>query len=196
MSTRPTSGEGSSTSGLAWAQRNGIYVVSTAGNSTSGEPTPVQLSLSSQFADGDNNNYIEGLAINEAQGIIYFAVNNASNSTSKLYYMSIAGGTATQMTLPGGVGAFFVDDQGTGVNPLAFDPNLRQLYVSDNSHSQLVQLTLSADGHTFTSGNADFLTIDHSVGGSSPTGLYFDPLPTLASVTAHDDRSLAGRQRR
>ena len=51
---------------------------------------------------------------------------------------------------------------------------------------------MSADGHTFSSGNADFLTIDHSVGGSGATGLYFDPLPTLASVTGTTTEALQG----
>ncbi|HEY4941733.1 MAG TPA: Ig-like domain-containing protein, partial [Rhizomicrobium sp.] len=171
-------------SGTNWNATNGVYVVSTTGSVGGGTaPTPTQLSLNSQFAAGDNNNYIEGVALNEAQGIIYLAVNNASNSTSKLFWMPIAGGTATQMSMPGGVTLGFADDQGSGVNPIAFDPNNRQLYVSDNSDSQLVQLTLSADGHTFTGGNSDFLTIDHSVGGSGPTGLYFDPLPTLNGGT-------------
>jgi VCBS repeat-containing protein len=183
---------GSSGSNVTWAQVNGIFKVSTTGNVTSGEPTPVQLSLNSQFAAGDNNNYIEGLAINEAQGIIYFAVNNASNSTSKLFWMPITGGTATQMFLPGGVPAFFVDDEGTGVNPLSFDPILRELFVSDNSHSQICQLTLSADGKSFTGGNADFYTIDHSNPGTGPTGQYFDPLPTLSSLSATTTEALQG----
>ncbi len=97
--------------------------------------------------------------------------------------MPIAGGSATQITLPGGT-LGFADNDDTGVNPLAFDPNLRQLYVSDNSDSQLVQLTLSADGHTVTSSNSNFQTIDHSIPGSGPTGLFFDPLPTLSTLTA------------
>jgi VCBS repeat-containing protein len=180
-------------SGFNWNATNGVYVVSTSGSVGGGTaPTPTLLTLNSQFAAGDNNNYIEGMTINEAQGLIYLAVNNASNSTSKLFWMPIAGGTATQMSLPSGVNAFFIDDQGTGVNPIAFDPNLRQLYVSDNSHSQLTELTLSADGKSFSSGVADFQTIDHVNPGTGPTGLYFDPLPALSALTATSTEALQG----
>ena len=183
---------GSSGSGLAWHQTNGIYRVSTTGSVSGTEPVPVQLSLNSQFAAGDNNNYIEGLAINEAQGLIYFAVNDAATTTSKLYYMPIAGGTATQMSIPGGVTFIFADDQGTGVNPLAFDPNLRQLYVSDNQGQDIVELTLSADGKSFTGGNSSFDVIDNNHDGTGPTGLFFDPLPTLGSLSATTTEALQG----
>jgi VCBS repeat-containing protein len=183
---------GSTTSTTAWAQRNGIFVVSSAGNVQAGtSPTPTQLSLNSQFAAGDNSNYIEGLAINEAQGLIYFAVNNGPGSTSKLFYMPIAGGTATQMTLPGGVPAFFIDADHNGTNPLSFDANLRELFVSDNSHHTVCQLTLSADGHSFTSGNDTFLTIDNQ-GGTGPTAQYFDPLPTLSALSPTTTEAVQG----
>jgi len=184
---------GGGSSGFDWAQRNGIFVVSTTGNVQAGtQPTPTQLSLNSQFAAGDNNNYIEGLAINEAQGLIYFAVNNASNSTSKLYYMPIAGGvSATPMAIPGGVTFVFADDDGTGTNPLAFDPNQRQLYVSDNESHEIVQFNLSTDGKSFTGGNSAFVTTDPANGGT-PTGLYFDPLPTLSSLTTTTTEALQG----
>ena len=171
--------------GSTWNATNGIYVVSTTGTvGGNSEPTPIQLSLPGQFAAGDNNNYIDGLAINEAQGIIYFAVNNASTNTSKVYWMPITGGAATQMSIPAGVTFGFANSNSTGVNPLAFDPNGRQLYVSDSSDSHLVEFTLSADGHSFSSGNSNFMTFDGSVAGSSTTGLYFDPLPTISALSA------------
>jgi len=177
-------------SGATWQATNGIYVVSTAGTVGGGTaPTPTLLTLNSQFAAGDNNNYIEGLAINEAQGIIYFAVNNASTSTSKLYYMPITGGTATQIALPG---SFFADNNLAGVNPLSFDPNLRQLYISDDAHSKIIQVTLDAAGHTASSTNASWMDFDSGVGGSSATGMYFDPLPTLSALSATTTEAVQG----
>jgi VCBS repeat-containing protein len=177
-------------SGATWQATNGIYVVSTTGTVGGGTaPTPTLLSLNSQFAAGDNNNYIEGLALNEAQNIIYFCVNNASNSTSKLYYMPITGGTATQITLPS---SFFADNNLAGVNPISFDPNLRQLYISDNAHSKIIQVTLDAAGHVASSTNMSFMDFDSGVGGSSATGLYFDPLPTLSTLSATTTEAVQG----
>jgi VCBS repeat-containing protein len=177
---------GSSTSGSAWAETNGIYVVSATGS-----PTPTQLTTS-QFA-GETNNaaYIIGLAINEAQGIIYFAVNNAGTLATKFYYMPIAGGTATQMTAPTGFG--FVDaDEFGGVNPLAFDSNLRQLYISDQTNHSLAQFTLSADGHSFTSGTDVFQTANPGNDGGIATSLYYDPTPSLSTLTATTTEALQG----
>ena len=169
--------------GSTWSATNGIYAVSTTGSVGGGsEPTPVQLTLNSQFAAGDVNNAIVGVAVNEAQGIIYFVVDNAANNSSQLYWMPITGGAATQMSVPAGVTFGFASNNGAGVNPLAFDPNGRQLYVSDSSDSHVVQFTLSADGHSFTSGNGSFMIFDGA--GSSTTGLYFDPLPTLSALSA------------
>ncbi|HEY1710276.1 MAG TPA: Ig-like domain-containing protein, partial [Rhizomicrobium sp.] len=184
---------GGTGSGTTWHQTNGLYVISTSGSVGAGtQPTPTQLSLNSQFAAGDNNNYIAGFALNEAQGIIYFAADNASNSTSKLYWMPITGGTATLMNMPAGVTLGLADYNGNGSNGLTFDPNQRQLYISDNSDSQIVQLTLSADGHTFTGGNSDFMDVDKAVDNSSSTGLFFDPLPALSNITGTSTEALQG----
>ena len=159
---------GSTTSGSAWAKQNGIYVVSATGS-----PTPdVSSTLPGQFA-GETNNaaYIIGLAINEAQGIIYFAVNDAGTLATTFYYMPITGGTATQMTAPVSFG--FVDaDSFGGVNPLAFDANLRQLYISDQTNHSVAQFTLSADGHSFTSGTDTFQTTNPGNDGGIATSLY------------------------
>ncbi|GEM_PF-2166319 len=177
---------GSSTSGSAWAETNGIYVVSATGS-----PTPTQLTTSQFVGETNNAAYIIGLAINEAQGLIYFAVNNAGTLTTKFYYMPIAGGTATQMTAPVSFG--FVDaDEFGGVNPLAFDANLRQLYISDQTNHSLAQFTLSADGHSFTSGNDTFQTANPGNDGGIATSLYYDPTPTLSTLTATTTEALQG----
>jgi VCBS repeat-containing protein len=179
------------TSGSAWAAQNGIYVVST----TTANPTPTLLTSTSQFSaalNGSNESaYIIGLAINEAKGLIYFAVNNAAGHSSTFWSMPIAGGTATQMTAPVSFG--FVDaDSFGGVNPLAYDPVLNQLYISDQTNHSIAQFTLNAAGTAFTSGNDSFQTTNPGSDGGIGTSFYFDPTPTLSSLTATTTEALQG----
>ncbi len=187
---------GSTTSGSAWTAQNGIYVVSTM----TANPTPTLLTLPSQFSatlnnhDGTTNNaYIIGLAINEAQGLIYFAVNNAHSTplSTTFWYMPITGGTATQMTAPVGFGFADADNFGA-VNPLAFDANLRQLYISDQTSHAIAQFTLSADGHSFTSGTDTFQTTNPGNDGGIGTSLYYDPTPTLSTLSATTTEAVQG----
>ena len=172
-------------SGYDWHSTNGIYEVSVSGSvGTSNAPTPNQLSLNSQFAAGAANNYISGFAVDDAKSMIYFTVSDASTMTSTLWYMPIAGGSATQMTLPGGISigiaAFFFD----GSNPVALDANGQNLYISDGTDSHIVQLSLNSAGTGFnaTGNNNDFMTLDSSNSNTYATALYFDNAPTLSGV--------------
>jgi len=178
-------------SGTDWHSTNGIYEVGVSGSvGTSNAPTPTQLSLNSQFAAGATNNYISGFAVDDAKSMIYFTVSDAGTSTSTLWYMPITGGSATQMTLPGGISigiaAFFFD----GSNPVALDANGQNLYISDGSDSHIVQLSLDSAGTGFnsTGNNNDFMTLDSSNSNTYATALYFDNAPTLDN----DSHSLSG----
>ncbi|MEI9887634.1 MAG: Ig-like domain-containing protein [Rhizomicrobium sp.] len=182
---------------------NGIFKVSTSGSvGTGNAPTPVLLSVQSQFPVNDSNGYITGLTVNFAQGIIYFTTNSAqpgvNASQNGLWWMPIAGGTATKMTMPGGVTlnypSFFAQQ-------LAFDANARVLYLADTGatggnvlNEHIIKLVLGADGKSFSSGINDFNNYD-SAGSSDAAGLaalVFDNLPTLASVAGTSTQAVQG----
>ena len=173
-----------------WPATNGIYVVSTA----SQNQHPTMLTTSAQFPAGDttNSHYISGMAVDTAKGIIYFTVNDAQTTpaSSKLFYMPIAGGTATQMSMPSGVTLDFATYFDNGSNSLVLDPSAQILYISlqtpsgsASENARIIQLVLSADGHSFTSGSNNFFKLDtNDLLGSSATGMAFDVVPVL-SVT-------------
>jgi VCBS repeat-containing protein len=183
------------------AATNGIYRISTTGDVGDGNaPTPVQLSSSANtlggFPTNDSLGYITGLAVNEAQGIIYFttaaSAPGINTSEDALWWMPIAGGLATKMTIPGGVALDFPVFYGEG---MAFDIKSRMLYYSDSQTGEIVQFTLSADGKSFSSAT-NFALFD-SNGGTSHDGAYandlvFDDLPTLASLSATTTEAVQG----
>ena len=87
-----------------WPAANGIYVASTASRRIS---NPTMLTTSAQFATGDRSQFAlhirngrrheprhHQLRVNDAQ---------TTPASSKLFYMPIAGGTPTQMSMPSGV---------------------------------------------------------------------------------------------
>jgi len=179
------------------ASTNGIYKVSTSGDVGDGTaPTPVLLSSVVQFPVNDSAGYITGLAVDEAKGIIYFTTDGpaegVSTSEDGIWWMSITGGTATKMTIPGGVAVDFPVFYGNG---LALDIRNQQLYYSDKQTGEIVQFTLSADGHSFTTG-ANFADFDTN-GGTSHDGafanqLVFDDLPTLGALSATTTEAVQG----
>jgi VCBS repeat-containing protein len=179
---------------------NAIYSMSTVGSVGGGNaPTPTLLTDTSQFntnVDGGNNYttpYITGLAVNNAQGIIYFTTDatgeNTNTAADAIWWMPVTGGTATKMTLPAGVTLDFDAFFSSGV---IFDPEGRQLYVSDVQRDAIIQLTLSADGHTFTSGNNDFRTVDTNGDGASTSSMTWDSLPVLGNITATTTEAVQG----
>ncbi len=182
-----------------WNATNGIYVTGTSGNvGASNAPTPSELTLNSQFAAGDGSNYISAFVVDDAKGLIYFAVNhpnatNVSLDSTTLYWMPITGGTATSMSLPGGVSLHFASFEANGSNAMALDTNNQQLYIADAFGSHIIQLTLSGDGKSFASGINNFMVLDSNntnTGGgiSHADALYFDNLPTLNN----DSHALSG----
>jgi VCBS repeat-containing protein len=177
------------------ASTNGIYRISTTGDVGHGTaPTPVLLSNQAQFPVDDSNGFITGIAVNQAQGIIYFTTDasgeGVNTSQDAVWWMPIGGGTATQMSMPGGVSldyaSFFSEN-------LAFDPGARTLYVADQQQDHILQLTLSADGKSFTSGNNNFYTTDtNGADGASTYALTFASLATESSLTGTSTQVVQG----
>jgi hypothetical protein len=177
------------------ADTNGIYRVSTSGDVGQGTaPTPVLLSSQAQFPTDDSAGYITGIAINEAQGLIYFTTDasgeGVNTSQDAIWYMAIGGGTATKMTLPGGVSleyaSFFSEN-------LAFDPDARTLYVADQEQDHIIQLVLDPAGTGFTSGNNNFYTTDtNGADGASTYALTWGDLATESSLTGTGTQIVQG----
>ncbi|MBV9692268.1 MAG: VCBS domain-containing protein, partial [Alphaproteobacteria bacterium] len=183
--------------GFFGASTNGIYKVSTTGDVGDGNaPTPVLLSSQAQFPVNDSAGYITGITVSEAKGIIYFTTDGSAEgvntSEDGIWWMPIAGGTATKMTIPGGVSVSFPVFFG---NALTLDPRSQQLYYSDKQTGEVVQFTLSADGHSFLSGT-NFAAFDTNGGTSHDGGfanqLAFDVLPTLGSLSATTTEAVQG----
>jgi hypothetical protein len=177
---------------------NGVYKVSTTG-SVGGHnaPNPTLLSSQIQFPNTLNsetidgvtvqayvNGYLTGITVSEAKGIIYFTTNDFSNpphgsrpTENAIWWMPIAGGTATKMTLPTGLSlgypVFFA-------NGMTIDQQSQAIYLSDSTSGWVMQLQLSADGHSFASGSNFYRFDSNAVAdGAYASGLAFDVLPTL-----------------
>ncbi|HEY2069728.1 MAG TPA: VCBS domain-containing protein [Rhizomicrobium sp.] len=184
--------------GSFWGfKTNGIYSMSTSGDVGDGTaPTPTLLSIQSAFPTTYANGYITGIAVNNAQGIIYFTTDasaeNANTGEDAIYWMPIAGGAANKMTLPAGTtldyDAFFSDG-------VSFDPQARDLYVSDIERDAILRLRLSADGKSFlvagSSGDTtsnetenDFHTVDNNgADGAFTSSMTWATLPTETGIT-------------
>jgi hypothetical protein len=180
--------------GDAGTQLNGVYVVNTTVNN----PQPTLLSNPLQFSTNDTGGYIVGLAVNQAQGLIYFAT-DAGNSpgsligTNAIWCMPISGLTtnnfATNMPMPAGVSLVYPNFAG---GCLAWDTNAQALYVSDEGQGTIMQLSLSSNGTSFTSGTTNFYTLDpdhlHDGANGYPSayvqGIVFEPpVQAIAPVT-------------
>ncbi|MGA2042815.1 MAG: DUF4347 domain-containing protein [Roseiarcus sp.] len=164
--------------GFGYPDTNGVYVV----NLSSGSPVATLLSSQAQFPVSNPDAAISALAVNQAQGIIYFATTAYSSLTaqSTLWEMPIGGGTATQMSLPSGISLGFVEPAG-----LTFDPVSRQLIVSDGGNSNDAILphaytfTLNANGTGLTSGS---VLVTAPAGDT--TSVTFDTTPTPGTESA------------
>jgi VCBS repeat-containing protein len=177
------------------ADTNGIYKISTTGDVGQGTaPTPVLLSSQSQFPTNDSDGYITGIAVNQAQGLIYFTTDGSgegvNTSQDAIWYMPITGGTATKMTLPGGVSleyaSFFSEN-------MAFDPDARTLYVADQEQDHIIQLVLNGAGTGFASGNDNFYTTDtNGSDGASTYALTWGDLATEGSLTGTTTQVVQG----
>jgi VCBS repeat-containing protein len=183
--------------GFFGASTNGVYKVSTVGDVGDGNaPTPVLLSSQVQFPTNDSAGYITGLTVDEAKGIIYFTTDGSAEgvntSQDGIWWMPITGGTATKMTIPAGVSVSFPVFFG---NALTIDIRAQQLYYSDKQTGEIVQFTLSADGHSFSSAT-NFAAFDTNGGTSHDGGfadqMAFDNLPTLASVSGTSTEAVQG----
>ena len=152
---------------------NGIYVVGTTGPTFSPTELTSNGSGTGQFPTADQsgagtnigaNGNIVALAVNVAQGIVYFETtftDSESSPHNALWWVSTTGAnqTATQITLPSGDGLFpGQSSEGGDAAGLTFDPQTRQLYVTnafetatspDNSDIYVFQL--DSTGHTISS---------------------------------------------
>ncbi len=159
-----------------FASTNAIYVVS---DYTAASPTVTKLTLDSQFPADMSNGIIGNIAIDDAKGLIYFTTLDAADpGQGHVWYMAIAGGTATKIA--------DLDNLNLGGVPtgLSLDPVLQQLYISTayydapggggypndptaNANHVLVY-QLSTDGHTFDGLVASY-TLDQ-LEGQAPAG--------------------------
>ena len=102
------------------------------------------------------------------------------------------------MTIPGGVTLGFETYFGSGSNGMAIDQNSQTLYVGNstgstgNTNGNIVQLTLSADGHSFTGGNSSFEGFDTNGNNANTGALLFDNLPVLSNVVGTTTESVQG----
>jgi hypothetical protein len=164
---------------------NGVFVVST----TNSNPQPQMLTLASQFPLDYSQGYVVGMAVNQANNLIYFATAGLAEGvgveSNTIWSMPIAGGTATAMPLPKGYSLAFPNYAG---GCLALDSTTQTLYVSDEGRGNVMQLSLSANGLSFTGGTSNFFTLDtdHLTDGSGgyPSafvqGITFDSVATVA----------------
>jgi len=152
---------------------NGVYVVSTTGPTFSPTELTSNGSGTGQFPTADQqgastnigaNGNIVALAVNVAQGIVYFETTFTDSENSPhnaLWWVNTTGAnqTATQITLPGGLGLFPGQlSEGGDAAGLTFDPQTRQLYVtnafetnSDPNPSDIYVFQLDSTGHTIAS---------------------------------------------
>ena len=171
-----------------WHQTKGIYVVDV----TASNPQPTLLTDTAtsghQFTPSDANTYIAGMAVDVEKSLIYFTVNNISAHSTTFYYMAITGGTAIAMTPPAGVNFDFTTYYGNGSNGMTMDDNAQVVYVADNGNNdgrggRVISLTLSADGHSFTTGSTLFTLDSNNTASSNIGALLYDNLPTLNSAS-------------
>jgi len=174
---------------------NGVFKVSTTGSVGGGNaPTPTLLSNQAQFPVNDSSGYITGLAVDEGRSIIYFTTSSTNPSTNvtqnAIWWMPITGGTATKMTIPGGVSVTYPTFYGDNIE---IDPKSHTLYYADQVTGEVVQFVLAADGHSFTSAtNFALFDSNHTSDGAYVNSMVFDDLPTLASLSATTTEAVQG----
>jgi len=188
---------------------NGVYVVDTA----TANPVPVRLTSINNVTGGfppgpgvgegggtaatdDPNGLIASVAVNSANGLVYFTTaqfseGGSSTSQDALWWVSTTGGAgqvATKVTLPSGV---VLNYPGENCG-LSFDSVGRQLFISDldqltAANSRILTCQLSADGKSITSVKTNGMVT--LTGNSSPNqdagplGSTFLSLP-IAAVAA------------
>jgi ELWxxDGT repeat protein/VCBS repeat-containing protein len=177
-----------------WGPTKNIYVIDT----TNANPSSTLTQLTTGLTATDANTYIAGFAVDEAKGIIYYSINNVSAHSTQIFWMPIAGGAGTAMTIPGGVTLGFETYFANGSNGMAIDQNSQTLYVGNstgsvgNTNGNIVQLTLSGDGHSFTAGNSTFEVFDGNENNANTGALLFDDLPTLSNIVGTTTEAVQG----
>jgi len=177
-----------------WGPTKNIYSIDT----TNANPSSTLTQLTTGLTATDANTYIAGFAVDEVKGIIYYGINNVSGHSTQIFWMPITGGAGTAMTIPGGVTLGFETYYSNGSNGMAIDQNSQTLYVANSTGStgstngNIVQLTLSADGHSFVSGNGTFEVFDGNGNNGNDGALLFDNQAILGSMSATTTEALQG----
>jgi hypothetical protein len=177
-----------------FSAKNGIYKVDLT-NVAAGATL---LSSQAQFPTDLSNGLLGSVTANEEDGIIYFTTHQftaggGSTAQDALWWMPIAGGTATKITLPANT-LHYAGEWGG----LSYDRQNAQLYISDEDPTtggltdrHIAQLQMSADGKSYSS-TVNTHTVDQLVGHTAdpnayPLGTMFDLLPiiTVTGTATH-----------
>ncbi|HXL99993.1 MAG TPA: Ig-like domain-containing protein, partial [Rhizomicrobium sp.] len=161
---------------------NGIYVVDLNAPTLS---ATLLTTTASQFPTDFSGDRVVSCVLDAAKGIVYFeSLNAAHGGTAHLWYVSTAGGAATQVTLPG------VVDTGEGIEDgsLALDPISQTLYLGADASSgaggasRIYKLVLDSNDPNVASASI-FASVNSSDPEVSNYGSIFDALPTLSGGT-------------
>jgi VCBS repeat-containing protein len=178
---------------------NGIFVV----DYNAANPQPTMLTSQVQFPTDASNGFLGNIAVDDAKGLIYFTTLDYSDpGQGHVWYMPIAGGTATKImdldnlhlgdSVPAGLTLDPVKQQ-LYINTAWFDPVAPGPYpnapTANANHILVYQL--SADGHSFVGGVpvASYTMTqiegqDPTDTGSHPGGSTFDQIPIVTTVPA------------
>jgi hypothetical protein len=173
-----------------FSAKNGIYKVDLT-NPAAGATL---LSSQVQFPIDLTQGLLGSVTADEEDGIIYFTshqfnAGGPNGTQDALWWMPIAGGTATKITLP--AGALHYAGEWGG---LSYDRQTGQLYISDEDPTantvpnptagrHIIQLQMSADGKSVTS-TVNTHTVNQLVAHTAdpnayPLGTSFDLLPVI-----------------
>ncbi len=184
-----------------FAATNGVYVVNLASPTSATELTSNgasagQFPVASQPGSsiGAHGNLV-GLAVDVADGIVFFESTDVANSANNaLWWVSASGGanqTATKITLPAGVTFTFAgqNSEGGDAAGLTFDAETKQLYLSNadtNTPSTDAIYDLQWDNSTKTVSLVTSFSTATLVGATpaaneAPSDITLDDLPTLTT---------------
>ncbi|MEJ1970315.1 MAG: DUF4347 domain-containing protein [Rhizomicrobium sp.] len=173
---------------------NGLWRVNADGTGLT------ELTTAGQFAASNNDTRAIGpVAFDAAKGLVYFETSDVSSGgtgAATLWEISASasGGTANQVTLPGGTLLAYGDTPQGG---LAIDPQTQQIYITvqsgtnANATDQVLVGQLASNGLSVTSivNTYSYATLDGQTHAANEhiTGTAFDTLPVLsiAGTTTH-----------
>ncbi|MGB9365254.1 MAG: hypothetical protein WCE79_04490, partial [Xanthobacteraceae bacterium] len=159
----------------------------------------LRITTAAQFPANNTAGTIGPIAVNEADGVIYFMTHTLSTNAGTLYWVPIGGGTATAIAAPAGH-TFSIGDYPTA--GLFFDPAKEQLYITVQSNipqgftvDEVIQVQMAANGQSISS-VVDSYPLSELVGhtpdqNAHAAGDAYDQLPIF---TKTDVGTAAGEQ--